>query len=168
MLTKICTLFYIFVHFMLIVGGQNKTKNLFLWRNDEFHCIKPICCSWYMPNLIADVWHYAVRPFGPNQKAKRGSRGLQKAQKTAKISFFTFLTSPVGLIWPHTTSIDCVFIKGVWHNHLPPFGPNQKAERSPRGPQRAPKEPKSAFFNLSDDPVGLNMQNKTSIGCAFI
>ena len=135
--------------------GPKLDQKPILWGNGAFFCIKPICCSWYMPNLMADVWHYAVGPFGPNQKAKMGPRGLQKVPKTAKISFFTFLTSPVDLNWPDKASIDCLLMGDVWHNHLPPFGPNQKAKRRPRGSQRAPKgsekplkQQKSAFLPL--------------------
>ena len=119
--------------------GPKLDQKPILWGNGAFFCIKPICCSWYMPNLMADVWHYAVGPFGPNQKAKMGPRGLQKVPKTAKISFFTSLKRPVGLNWPHMASIGCLFVGNVWNNRLPPFGPNQKAKRRPRGSQRAPK-----------------------------
>ena len=124
---------------------------------------------------MVDVWHYAVGPFGPNQKAKMSPKGLQKAPKNKKSAFFYISDAPVGLNFPHKASIGCVFIEGVWHNHLPPFGPNQKAKSGTRGPQRTPevfkmhlKQQKSYFFNHSDAPVGLNGPCKASIGCVFI
>ena len=155
--------------------GPKLDQKPILWGNGAFFCIKPICCSWYMPNLMADVWHYAVGPFGPNQKAKMGPRGLQKVPKTAKISFFTFLTSPVDLNWPDKASIDCLLIGGCLTQPFATFWTQpegQKAsKRVPEGSKRLRKAPKTAkisFFTSLKRPVGLNWPHMASIGCLFV